>query len=124
MPVSPERIALIKRYLPSAAMELEVNGGYGWTDEFIQDLLNTYGFSPAQAVRYFWVQRVNETSEYLDIGKPLTQIHQQAERRLAYWDAIILGNNRAGTPDGMEPVGEDQKARVPISFGEIQRPWE
>jgi hypothetical protein len=124
MPATPERIALIKEYLPSAAMDLEADGGYGWTDEYITNLLNTYGFSPAQAVRFFWHQRVSETAEYLDIGKPLTQIHQQAERRLAYWDSIILGNVRAGTPDGMEPVDENQRPRVPISFGEIQRPWE
>ena len=117
---TPEQVALVNRYLPSAAKDLEADGGYGWTDLFISTIMDEMALSPAQAVRFFWYQRTQETAEYLDIGKPLTQIHRQAKEMLAYWDQVIANN-----PNGMMPVdpdtGTDAKHR--LSFGEIERPW-
>jgi hypothetical protein len=111
MTVTADQITLVNHYLPTAAKELEANGGYGWTDDYIETLMETMAFSPAQAVRYFWYQRVQETAEYLDVGKPLTQIHRQAKEMLDYWDLILKTN-----PEGMVPIN----ARAPISFGEIE----
>jgi hypothetical protein len=69
---------------------------------------------PTETVRYFWLQRVNETSEYLDVnGKPLTQIHSQAKTMLDYWDNVLKTR-------GVEAVGPGVKQ--PIRFGEIERP--
>jgi hypothetical protein len=112
----PTALELVNQNLPTVA-KLEGDDGYGWTDGFIETLMETMVFSPAQAVRHFWLQRVNETAEYLDAGKPLTQIHKQARAMLDYWDKII-GTN----PDGMGPLPET--AKRPLSFGEIERPWD
>lgn len=111
---TPEQIALVNQLLPSSAKDTVDNGGYGWTDEYIANLMDERDFGPTEAVRFFWLQRVNETAEYIDIGKPLTQIHRQAREMLDYWDAIL---SRSLTSIG--PVG-----RQPISFGEIEGPWE
>ncbi|AYN57962.1 hypothetical protein HWB90_gp012 [Mycobacterium phage Fowlmouth] len=108
MSISPAQVATVKMLLPTAAVE-----DYGWTDEFIENLMETRGFGATQAVRFFWLQRVNETVEYLDINdKPLTQIHRQAKEMLAYWDEVLKGG-----PEAIEP-----NTRSPISFGEIERP--
>ena len=111
----PTALELVNKNLPTAAKQSETDGGYGWTDSFIESLMETMGFSSAQAVRHFWLQRVNETAEYLDMGKPLTQIHRQAKEMLDYWDKILTVN-----PEDMNPV----RSRGPITFGEIERPWE
>lgn len=115
MSPTPEQIALVNRNLPTAAKAAEVDGGYGWTDQFISDLMEEMGFGPAGAVRHFWLERVNETAEYLDMGKPLTQIHRQAKDMLAYWDKVLQVNS-----EELVPV----VAKRPMTFGEIQRPWE
>lgn len=112
--VEPEQIALVNQLLPSSAKDSEANGGYGWTDEYIETLMIERGFTPTQAVRFFWLQRVNETAEYLDMGKPLTQIHRQAREMLDYWD-VILGKGQ----DAIGPTGPG--ARRPMTFGEIER---
>lgn len=115
-----ETLSLVNRYLPEAAKLLVEDGGYGWTDEFISNLMRENAFKPAQTVRYFWYQRVQETAEYLDLSKPLTQIHRQAREMLDYWDLICQTN-----PDGMEPLDPDtsEVGKRRITFGEIQRPW-
>lgn len=119
MTVTPEQIALVNRNIPSVAKLDDASGGYGWTDEFIETLMETMNFSPAKAVRHFWLERVNETAEYLDVGKPLTQIHRQAKEMLDYWDKV-LGND----PVGMTPVDPNgPQSRQPLSFGRIERPW-
>lgn len=119
MPVAtPEQIALVTQNLPADAVKPEADGGYGWTDVYISDLLEGMDFSPAKVVRFFWLQRVNETAEYIDIGKPLTQIHKQAKDMLAYWDNILSTN-----PGELEPA-VTAKVKRPISFGEIERPWQ
>lgn len=116
---TPAQIVLVNNNIPTVAKLDDVAGGYGWTDEFIGLLIDTMNFSPAKAVRHFWLQRVNETAEYLDVGKPLTQIHRQAKEMLDYWDKI-LGTD----PDGMTPVDPNLPiVKRPISFGEIERPW-
>jgi len=114
-------LALVNRYLPEAAKLSVDDGGYGWTDEFIATLMDTNAYSPAQAVRYFWYQRVQETAEYLDLSKPLTQIHRQAREMLDYWDLVIQTN-----PSGMEPLSPNTgpAGHKVITFGEIARPWD
>lgn len=125
MTTTAERVALVSRYLPDAAKDSVDNGGYGWTEEVISNFLVALGLSPAQTVRFFWYQRVQETAEYLDLSKPLTQIHRQAKEMLDYWDLIIQGNVASGNPDGMEPLDPSKTFQhKTISFGEIQRPWE
>lgn len=117
MRIKPEQIALVKQLLPTAAVESEDTGGYGWSDDYIESLMETRGLTPTEAVRFFWLQRVNETAEYLDIGKPITQIHRQAREMLDYWDGVI-GKN----PNAIGPTGPDTKR--PMSFGEIEGPWD
>lgn len=86
---------------------------YGWTEEFINILMWEKGWGTTQAVRFFWLQRVNETSEYLDVnGKPLTQIHGQAKAMLDYWDNVLK-------TVGPEASGPNVKRG--ISFGRIER---
>lgn len=121
MPTTAERVALVARYLPDAAKQSEADGGYGWSDAVIANFIEQLGLTPAQTVRFFWYQRTQETAEYLDLSKPLTQIHRQAKEMLDYWDSVIQTN-----PDGMEPLLPSQTTtqHKAISFGEIQRPWE
>lgn len=120
-----ERVALVSRYLPEAAKLPEDDGGYGWTDETIAEFVTALGLSPAQTVRFFWYQRVQETAEYLDLSKPLTQIHRQAKEMLDYWDLVIQGNMSSGDVDGMEPfnINVSPNRHKAITFGSIQRPW-
>lgn len=120
MVATPEQVALVKANLPSDAKALEADGGYGWTDEFIVTLMSTPEFdTPAKAVRHFWYQRTVETVEYLDAGKPLTQIHAQAKAMLEYWDLVING----GKSSEMIPTPEPARNTKAITFGEIERPW-
>ncbi|AEK07464.1 hypothetical protein PBI_ROPE_18 [Mycobacterium phage Rope] len=114
-----ELVALVNRHLPTDAKLSEDDGGYGWTDQYVEELLST-GLKPAQVVRFFWYQRTQETAEYLDLSKPLSQIHRQAKEMLAYWDTVIQTN-----PDGMEPLdpSANQNRHKNITFGSIERPW-
>jgi hypothetical protein len=109
LPPTLEQIALVQSLLPEAAIT-----DYGWTSSKVEDYMIDMEFSPTEAVRYFWLQRVNETSEYLDInGKPLTQIHAQAKAMLDYWDNILKINGISATGPG---------TRRPLTFGSIERP--
>lgn len=120
MTATPAQVELVKRNLPSDAKALETDGGYGWTDEFIVTLMSSPEFaSPAKAVRHFWYERTVETVEYLDAGKPLTQIHAQAKAMLEYWDQVING----GKADEMIPTPEPARNTKKITFGEIERPY-
>jgi hypothetical protein len=117
-----EQVALVQLLLPADAIKPEEEGGYGWDEAYISELMATNGFTATESVRYFWLQRVNETVEYLDVGKPLTQIHKQARDMLAYWDEILkrYGVDSIGPPG----YGDTGMPRKPISFGEIERPYE
>lgn len=114
MTVTAEQIALVIQLIPSAAVADEVDGGYGWNETYIETLMDARGFTSTEAVRFFWFQRVTETAEYLDIGKPLSQIHRQAREMLDYWDGILAKSTEALSP----------AARSPLSFGEIEGPWD
>lgn len=106
---TPEQIALVQSLLPTAALT-----DYSWDEDFISTLMVDRTFTPTEAVRFFWLQRVNETSEYLDVnGKPLTQIHAQAKTMLDYWDNVLKIN-------GSDAMGPGTKR--PLTFGEIERP--
>ena len=108
MPPTLEQIALVQSLLPAAALT-----DYGWTTTKIEQTMVDMSFSPTEAVRYFWLQRVNETSEYLDVnGKPLTQIHAQARQMLEYWDNVLKVNG----PDANGPG-----VKRPLTFGSIER---
>lgn len=110
-----EQIALVRQLLPTEASQSVDSGGYGWDSTYITVLMTENNYSPTQAVRYFWLQRVNETSEYLDIsGKPLTEIHKQAKEMLDYWDNILLrfGITATGPRTGQQG----------LTFGEIELP--
>jgi hypothetical protein len=119
MPTTPEQVALVQSLIPSIAPAVEDAGGYGWDEAFIIELMDTNGLTPTEAVRWFWLERVNETSEYLDTGKPLTQIHRQAKEMLDYWDNILklYGDSAIGPPAGNDPGAPN----VPMTFGEIER---
>lgn len=110
-----DQIALVQRLLPSEAIQSVNDGGYGWDVSYITVLMTENGYTPTQAVRYFWLQRVNETSEYLNIsGKTLTDIHKQAKEMLDYWDGILLRFGANATGPSTDVSG--------ISFGEIELP--
>lgn len=106
-------VALVNQLIPVSAKLPESEGGYDWSDEYIETLMTARSFTPTEAVRYFWLQRVTETAEYIDMGKPLSQIHHQARGMLDYWDNI-LGKAGAGA---ISP-----NARSPLTFGEIEHP--
>lgn len=110
-----DQINLVQRLLPSEALQSVEDGGYGWDSDFISLVMSENSWTPTEAVRFFWLQRVNETSEYLDLtGKPLTDIHKQAKEMLDYWDNILrmYGVNSTGPAIG----------RKPLTFGNIERP--
>ena len=121
MAPTAEQIALVVQYLPEAARLSVADGGYGWDDVFISGLMSANAYTPAQAVRFFWYQRTQETAEYLDLsGKSLTVIHRQAKEMLEYWDKVIQTN-----PTGMEPLdpdGANPNDHKDITFGEIEHP--
>ena len=109
-----DQIELVQAWLPVAAVT-----DYGWDAAKVSEVMSDNAFTPTQAVRFFWLERVNESVEYIDIsGKPLTQIHAQARAMLDYWDNILkmYGVNALGPPSGADPG-----AKRPISFGEIDR---
>lgn len=122
MPVpTPDQIQLVKTLLPSAATDTEANGGYGWDDVFITVLMTENDLTPTKAVRHFWLQRVNETAEYLNTGgKTLTDIHKQAKEMLDYWDNILLkfGQNATGPGNSTMNFGEIE---LPPSYQRIER---
>lgn len=123
MPTAAQ-IELVNFYLPVDAKAAEVDGGYGWTDGYIETTWLAQGFvGPAYAVRYFWYQRVQETAEYLDAGKPLTQIHKQAREMLDYWDLILKLDPTGNTMVPVDPdtVADDSIPKHRLSFGEIER---
>jgi hypothetical protein len=120
MPTTPEQVALVQSLLPSVAVDSVDDGGYGWDGAYIVDLMDTNSFTPTEAVRFFWLERVNETAEYLDTSKPLTQIHRQAKEMLDYWDNILrISVNSLRPLDPTDPLAGSQ---APMSFGEIERP--
>ena len=82
----------------------------GWNEAKIINVMTDNDFGVAQTVRFYWLERVNETVEYINIGdKALLQLHQNARAMLTYWDAVIAS-------------GSDLGSRAAISFGTIERP--
>jgi hypothetical protein len=106
MQPSAEQIAYVRNNIPTKAADL-----YDWDDTKITDVLKDTLPSVAEAVRRFWLQRVNDTAEFVDVnesgsGRPLSQMHVQALEMLKYWDAMV-------NAEGIEVQ------RQPISFGTI-----
>lgn len=110
--ITTDQITLVQRLLPSEAIALTADGGYGWDIDYIRQLMTENAYTPTQAVRYFWLQRVNETSEYLDTGgKALTAIHRQAKEMLDYWDNILV---KYGADSSGPEIGVSALNFVPI----------
>lgn len=106
---SPEQIALVVSLLPPTAEEDD-----GWSQAKVVQVMDDNGYTVAQTVRFYWLERVNETVQYMTIGdKALIQLHQNAKAMLAYWDAVIAAN-----ADGVQASPEGSY----ITFGEIEGP--
>ena len=107
MVATATQIALVHSLLPSAALT-----DYSWDDAKVAAVIEDNSFTPTEAVRFFWLERVNESAEYIDVsGKPLSAIHAQARAMLDYWDNVIRNSRESVT----------LSAKRPMSFGEIDR---
>lgn len=98
-------IDAVKVYLPDGVAEV------GWTDEKIGAVFDTFS-SVSQTVRAYWIDRVNNSTEFADISesgssRSLTQVHENYRRQVEYWDDIIAKEKQF--PDN----------RPRISFGQI-----
>lgn len=101
-------IASVKSNLPA-----DCGTQFGWTDERIAAVLDAVNLSVPQTVRQFWVERVTNTHEFMDInesgsGRTLSQVHANAKEMLAYWDKRVAA-------EGVVTL------KRPITFGAIDR---
>ena len=111
---SPELVSKVVELLPPTAEAED-----GWTEEKIAQVMTANELTVAKTVRFYWLERVNETVQYINIGdKSLSALHSQAKAMLAYWDNII-----AVDPNGIE-ASPGESSRQPIAFHKIKRPWE
>lgn len=106
--VSSKEIAAIKSNLPTDCGEQ-----FGWTDEKIAAVLDAVNLSVPQTVRQFWLERLTNTHEFMDVneagsGRTLSQVHANAKEMLAYWDQRVAA-------EGIVTL------KRPISFGTIDR---
>ena len=109
---TPDQIASVQRLLPATAASED-----GWDQAKILLVLGEHP-TVARAVRFYWLERVNESAQYINIGdKNLEQIYKHAKEMLDYWDAVIAVN-----PEGLDP-SEPEPVRVPLTFGQIERPF-
>lgn len=114
---SPADVAQVSTLLPPDAVET-----YGWNQPKIIEVMSTNGFGVARTVRFYWLERVNETVEYINMGdKSLLQLHTNAKAMLAYWDAVIAANGDSGALDVTKE--EDESGSRPVTFGTIERRW-
>lgn len=105
-PPTTEEIENVQRNLP-------VNAGedFQWYEDKISAILLATDYSMPQTVRQFWLERVTETFEFVDVnesgsGRPLSQIHVNAKEMLDYWDKRV-------DAEGVVSL------RRPMSFGSI-----
>ena len=106
----PFDVAKVATLIPPTA---EVDNG--WSEVKIITVMTEHELGVAETVRFYWLERVNETVEYMKIGdKELIQLHNNAKAMLAYWDAVIAANK-----DGITTT--DQSPKKPITFGTIDR---
>lgn len=83
MAPTEEQIASVRALLPSDATE------NGWDDAKI---LVRWAGGTYRTVREYWVDRVNETSGYIDLtneGLPANTLWTNAKAMLEYWDRLI-----------------------------------
>lgn len=97
----------VRAYLPTNPEE------YDWDDGKISDVLTVTNLSVPQTVRQFWLERVMNTAEFIDVNesgssRTLSTVHQNARAMLEYWDKRVEA-------EGVITV------RRPITFGEIDR---
>lgn len=105
---SNNEIAVVKGNLPTDCAEQ-----FGWTDEKIAAVLDAVNLSVPQTVRQFWLERLTNTYEYMDIneagsGRTLSQVHLNAKEMLAYWDQRVAA-------EGIVTL------KRPITFGSINK---
>jgi hypothetical protein len=98
----------VRVYLPAQADEL-----YEWDEGKITAVLEVTNCSVPQTVRQFWLERVMNTAEYIDVNesgssRTLSMVHQNAKAMLDYWDKRVEAEGLV-------------TARRPITFGEIDR---
>lgn len=103
-----KEVAVVKGNLPNDCAEQ-----FGWTDEKIATVLDAVNLSVPQTVRQFWLERLTNTHEYMDInesgsGRTLSQVHVNAKEMLAYWDKRVAA-------EGIVTL------KRPISFGSIDK---
>lgn len=111
---NPTLVAQVATLLPPDA-----ESTYNWDQAKIVKVMVDNGFGVARTVRFYWLERVNETVEFMNIDdKSLLQLHTNAKAMLAYWDAIIAAN---GDDGGLDAIPETTSG--PISFGRIERAW-
>ncbi len=108
------KIQTVVTLLPPDASE-----SYGWDNAKIAKVMDDNGFGINRTVRFYWLERVNDTVEYLNIGnKELLTLHQNARNMLAYWDSVIAASDDTDSTDVTA-----QKGGKPMSYAEITRPW-
>ena len=109
MPTATQsEIAAVKENLPN-----DCETQFGWTDERIAAVLDAVSLSVPQTVRQFWLERLTNTHEFMDIneagsGRTMSQVHANAKDMLAYWDKRVAA-------EGIVTL------KRPITFGEIDR---
>ena len=106
--VSQSEIDSVKGNLPT-----DCGTQFGWTDEKIAAVLGAVNSSVPQTVRQFWLERLTNTHEYMDVneagsGRTLSQVHTNAKSMLEYWDQRVAA-------EGIVNL------KRPISFGTIDR---
>lgn len=105
---SSKEIEVIKSNLPN-----DCATQFGWTDEKIAAVLDAVNLSVPQTVRQFWLERLTNTHEYMDVnesgsGRTLSQVHINAKAMLEYWDKRVAA-------EGIVTL------KRPITFGQIDR---
>ena len=105
---APNDIAAVKSNLPA-----DSGTQFGWTDERIAAVLDAVNLSVPQTVRQFWLERLTNTHEFVDINeagssRTLSQVRTNAKEMLAYWDVRVAA-------EGIVTL------KRPISFGDIDR---
>lgn len=108
------KIDTVVTLLPSDAAT-----SYEWDRVKIAKVMDDNNFGVSRTVRFYWLERVNDTAEYLNIGnKELLTLHQNARKMLEYWDSVIAANGDTGNIDtsGVNCGG-------PMKYAPITRPW-
>jgi (1->4)-alpha-D-glucan 1-alpha-D-glucosylmutase len=96
-----------------------------WADEWISELQQYTGAIMAKSVedtffyRYVRLFAANEVGHYpAEFGRPLTDFHEDNEKRLKHWPASLLATSTHDTK-----MSEDVRARL-LALSEIPEKWD